>query len=188
MKRVPPEYITPLEDACTMFNIDTSRRQSMFLAQIAHETAGFTRMEENLNYGPAGLLRTFRRYFTPEEAVEFAHDGTRIAERVYGGRLGNRPEGAGDGWAYRGRGFVQLSGRGNFRKAGRALHLPLEDYPDLAAEPREAAMIAGWYWEDNGCNELADAGNFEQITRIINGGLNGYEDRVAWLRSFQEIA
>lgn len=188
MKRVPLEYITPLEDACVMFNIDTPQRQSMFLAQIAHESSGFERLEESMNYGPGRLLAVFPRYFTAEEAVEFAHDGPRIAERVYGGRLGNGPEGAGDGWRYRGRGFIQLTGRGNYRKAGRALVLPLEDDPDLAANPREAAMIAGWYWEENGCNALADAGNFEGVTRRINGGLNGYDSRKAWLDAFRSLA
>lgn len=188
MKRVPVEYITPLEDACVMFNIDTPERQSMFLAQLAHESAGFERLEENMNYGPGRLLQVFPKYFTPAEAVEFAHDGERIAERVYGGRLGNGPEGAGDGWRYRGRGFIQLTGRGNYRKAGRALVLPFEDDPDLAASPREAAMVAGWYWEEHGCNALADAGKFEQITRVISGGLRGQDDRLAWLRAFRSLA
>lgn len=188
MKRVPVEYITPLEDACVTFNIDTPQRQSMFLAQLAHESAGFTRLVEDMNYGPGRLLAVFPRRFAPEEAVEFAHDGPRIAERVYGGRLGNGPEGAGDGWRYRGRGFIQLTGRGNYRKAGRALVLPLEDEPELAAQPREAAMVAGWYWEENGCNALADAGRFDAITRAINGGMNGYADRLAWLEAFRSLA
>jgi len=188
MKRVPAEYITPLEDACVMFNIDTPERQAMFLAQCAHETGGFSRMVENLNYSAGRLLVVFRKYFTAEEAIDFAYDDVRIAERVYGGRLGNGPDGAGDGWLYRGRGFNMLTGRGNYRKAGRALVLPLEDNPDLACSPRESAMIAGWYWEENGCNELADAGNFEAITRRINGGLNGYDSRVAWLQAFRGVA
>lgn len=177
---IPERFEKHLDDACQMYDIESPERVAAFLAQVAHESAGFTRLEEDLNYGPARLLQVFPRKFTAEEAVEFAHDAPRIAERVYGGRLGNGPEGSGDAWKFRGRGLIQLTGRANYRKAGRALGVPLEDEPEKAADPLIASLVAAWYWAENGCNELADAGRFDAITRAINGGMNGYEDRVAW--------
>lgn len=182
---IPERFRAHIERACDMFDINTPARKRAFLAQIAHESAGFTKLEEDLGYGPAGLLRTFPRRFTPEEAVEYAHDHERIANRVYGGRMGNGPQ---DGYRYRGRGLIQLTGRANYRRAGAALNLPLEDDPDLLLDPQVAAEVAAWFWADNGCNELADDGKFEAITRRINGGLNGLDDRLAWYAKFDGVA
>lgn len=185
---VPEEFIDSLERACNIFNIETEERQAAFLAQLAYESAGFTRLEENLNYTAGRLRQVFPKYFTADEADDFAGRPVRIAERVYGGRLGNGPEGAGDGWKYRGRGFIQLTGRGNYRKAGRALVLPLEDQPDLAAEPEHAATIAAWFWETEGCNELADDGKFDVITARISGSTRTLAARLSYLDAFRRAA
>jgi putative chitinase len=182
---VPERWRAPLEQACGLYEIDNKERLSMFLAQLAHESGGFFLTQEDLRYSAGGLARVFKHRFTPEETVDFAHQPERIAERVYGGRLGNGPEGSGDGFKYRGRGLIQLTGRANYRKAGRALGLPLEDDPDMALDEHVAALVAAWYWAENGCNELADNGQFDLITRRINGGMNGYADRCRWLAKFE---
>lgn len=177
---VPDEYRIPLAEAMELYAIDTPKRIAAFVAQLAHESAGFTRLVESLNYSPQRLLAVFPKHFTPAEAVQFAHDEQRIAERVYGGRMGNGPEGNGDGWRYRGRGFVMLTGRNQYRYIGRHIGEPLEDLPDRAAQPNIAAVAAADYWAAKGCNELADEDRYEAITRAINGGLNGYDDRMRW--------
>ena len=175
---VPEQYRIPLADACEMYEITTPSRLFPFIANIAHESAMFTRLVESLNYSPQRLLAVFPKYFTPAEAVEFAHDEQRIANRVYADRMGNGPEESGDGWKYRGRGFIQLTGRNQYRYSGRHLGEPLEDDPDRAAQPNVAALVAADYWASKGCNELADENKHEAIVRAINGGLNGYDERL----------
>ena len=183
-RMVPDEYRHALADAMEMYDIIAPRRAVAFLAQIAHESARFTRLVESLNYSPQRLLAVFPKYFTPAEAVQFAHDEERIANRVYGGRMGNGPEATGDGYRFRGRGFIMLTGRNAYRYSGRHLGEPLEESPDRAAQANVAALVAADYWAARGCNEFADADKYESITRAINGGLNGYEDR---LRIMAEI-
>ena len=181
---VPEEYRAALADAMELYEITTPKRVTAFIAQIAHESARFTRMVESLNYSPHRLLQVFPKHFLPAEAVQFAHDERRIANRVYGGRMGNGTEATGDGYRFRGRGFIMLTGRNAYRNAGKHLGEPLEDEPERAAQPNIAALIAADYWATRGCNELADADKYETITRAINGGLNGHEDR---LRLMAEI-
>lgn len=171
----------PLRDAAGLFEIDTDEREAMWIAQCAHESGGFSTLVENLNYSPAGLLATFGKYFTPGEAATYARQPERIANRVYANRMGNRDEASGDGWRYRGRGLIQLTGTTNYRRAGGALGVNLTADPDLLLHPLYAALSAAWFWRAAGCNELADAGDFIGITRKINGGLNGLDDRRAWL-------
>jgi putative chitinase len=181
MTASPDRWLVPINNAMQLFAIDTEQRQAHFLAQVAHESLGFTHLEENLDYGPAGLLSTFPTHFTPTDAVSYAHDPRRIANRAYANRLGNGDEASGDGWEFRGRGLIQLTGRGMYRRAGEGLGVKLEDAPDTLTEPLPAALSAAWFWRQAGCNELADLGLFLDITRKINGGLNGVEDRHAWL-------
>lgn len=181
---VPEEYRAALADAMELYEITTPKRVTAFIAQIAHESARFTRMVESLNYSPQRLLQVFPKHFLPAEAVHFAHDERRIANRVYGGRMGNGTEATGDGFRFRGRGFIMLTGRNAYRNAGKHLGEPLEDEPERAAQPNIAALIAADYWATRGCNDLADADKYETITRTINGGLNGHEDR---LRLMAEI-
>lgn len=146
-----------------------------FMGQNAHESMGFTRLTENLNYSAAGLRKTFGKYIkTDSEAQALAGDPESIANRVYGGRLGNTE--AGDGFKYRGRGFVQLTGKANYAAAGKALGLDLVKNPDLAADPDVAAKIAAWYWQANVASKGA-GDDVTQATKRINGGLNGLADR-----------
>ena len=173
---VPDEYRAALSDAMEMYEIDTWLRTIPFIANIAHECQSFTRLVESLNYSPQRLLAVFPKRFTPTEAVEFAHDEKRIAERIYGGRMGNGPEGSGDGWLYRGRGYVMLTGANNYRNSGKRIGEPLFDSPERAAVPNVAAFVAAEYWQSRGCNELADDRKYESIRRAINGGLNGFDE------------
>jgi putative chitinase len=179
------KWFVPLRDAMDLNSIDGVQRMSMFLAQCAHESMGFSRLVENLNYSPGGLMVIFGRHFTAQESLEFAHDEERIANRVYGGRLGNGSEDSGDGFRYRGRGLIHVTGRDNYAQAGRAVGVDLVALPDLASMPLYAGLIAGWYWRSHGCNELADAGDYEAITKRINGGLNGWDDRQARLTNIE---
>jgi putative chitinase len=179
-------WLDPLNAALAAWGINTPDRAAMFLAQCAHESGGFRRLVENLNYTAAQLLRTWPSRFTAEDAAAMALQPEKIAERAYGGRMGNAAEGGGDGWRFRGRGIIQLTGRENYRLAGQALGIDATGNPEQLAEPATAAQAAGWYWRTNGCNELADAGDYAGITRRINGGLNGWDDRVRWLAKVRE--
>jgi putative chitinase len=174
------------------FSLTTPTRQSAFLAQTAHESAGFTRLTENLNYSATGLATTWPGRFRgadgqPNALARALHRRPEaIANVVYANRMGNGPEASGDGWRYRGRGLLQITGRAQYQRCGAALGLPLVEQPDLLAQPEPAVLSAAWFWQVNGLNELADAGDFEAITRRINGGLNGLAERRALWAKFRE--
>jgi putative chitinase len=178
-------WAKPLGDACTLYEIDTRERLAPFLAEVGTESAGFTRTVENLNYRAEGLLKTWPSRFTPELAKQVVTHPDLIAEHVYGGRMGNKNPG--DGWRYRGRGLMQVTGRANYEAVRDLLRERVQNVPDLIqlpealAEPKWAALSAAAFWVDRGLNELADAGDFRAITVRINGGLNGLDDRRARL-------
>jgi len=160
------------------FNINTPMRQAMFLSQIAHESGGFRHVSENLNYSASALRRVFGKYFpTDEMAYEYARKPEKIANRVYANRMGNGNEASGDGWKYRGRGLIQLTGKNNYLSFSLAADNNSFIDPGLLTEPEYAAMSAGWFWQDNGLNVLADTGDVRAVTRRINGGYNGLADR-----------
>lgn len=171
-------YLPHLQSATAEFEANTPRREAAFLAQLAHESGGLTRFVENLSYGAEGLMRTWpKRFPTLADAKQCERNPEKIANRVYGGRLGNGDEASGDGWRYRGRGPIQITGRDNYKKYGDGLGLDLVSDPDAAASPEAGFRVAGLYWKQNGLNELADKDMFETITKRINGGLTGLEDR-----------
>ena len=161
------------------YNINTPMRLSHFLAQTSHESSDFTRLVENLNYSSEGLLRTFRKYFTPEQAAQYARKPSHIANRVYANRLGNGSEQSGDGYRYRGRGAIPITGRNNYLACSRYLFNEpiLLTEPEMLQEPKYAILSACWFWEVNNLNRLADGNSIEILTRKINGGLNGLADR-----------
>lgn len=177
-------WIDPLTVASDRWEINTETRQAMWLAQFAHETAGLTRTVESLRYSAKALRRTWPNRFSEADAQAMQYNERAIGERAYGGRMGNGPEGSGDGFLYRGRGFM-VTGRGKYRECGRALLLDLEAAPQLLEQKQWAAQSGGWYWAAHGCNELADDLQFVGITKIINGGLTGIDDRLAWLDKVQ---
>ncbi|MEL7539280.1 MAG: SH3 domain-containing protein [Pseudomonadota bacterium] len=168
---------------------ENPRRFSHFMAQLAHESAHFTAMEENLNYSTQGLMKIFRSKFRDEaEAASYARQPEKIANRVYANRIGNGDEASGDGWRYRGRGFIQLTGRANYRSIGGRLGLDLENDPDVvAANPVIALQVAANYWDSRNLNEVADTDDIFEVTRLINGGHNGIDDRKHLLRVAKSI-
>lgn len=171
------KWCSPLANAAQAYGVTTPMRLAAWLAQVGHESGLLTITEENLRYSAEGLLRTFPKYFDATTAAACARQPERIANKVYGGRMGNGDEASGDGWRFRGRGLVQLTGRENYRNAGTALGLDLVGQPDLLMQPTAAAMSAGWFWDSRNLNPLADSGDFDKITRAINGGLNGKPER-----------
>ena len=166
-----------LKSFMTQQGMTDPKEQAMFLSQLDHESGGFRTLSENLRYSPDNLIRVFPRYFkTIEEARQVAAGGPEaIANRVYGGRMGNKQDG--DGFKYRGRGFIQLTGRDNYIRAGKDLGLDLENNPDLASQPENAAKIALWYWKQRGLSGPAQKGDVLAVTKGINGGTNGLDDR-----------
>lgn len=178
----PPDiarFVTPLTEACAEWGIDTPLRLAAFLAQIAHESGQLRALAENLNYSAEALLRVFPRHFDAAGAAAYARQPDRIAARVYANRMGNRAEASGDGWRYRGRGLIQVTGHDNYAACGTALGLDLIAQPELLEQPRPAARSAAWFWHSHDLNRLADARDIETITRRINGGLTGLDDRKA---------
>lgn len=150
----------------------------MWLAQFAHESALFERMVENLNYTTVAQIRKTwpRRFPSNASAMPYVRNPQRMANEVYGNRLGNGGPASGDGWRYRGRGLIQVTGRDNYRAAGEALGLPLLEEPELLEEPVHAADAAGWLWKQRDLNQFWDMVTY--CTRAINGGLNGLPDRI----------
>jgi putative chitinase len=183
LKRIMPRadaalWIGPLNAALVEFALTTPKRQAMILAQLAHESAELTRVEENLNYSANGLLRTWPSRFTRELASLYAHQPEKIANRAYAGRNGNGEQHTGDGWRYRGRGPIQLTGRGNYIEAGEALGVDLVGDPNLLLFPTVGARVAAWFFVSKAHGiEYADAGNLKANTRRINGGLKGLDER-----------
>lgn len=165
-----------LVEAMNGAGIKDPKEQAMFMAQMDHESGGFKNYEENLNYSAKGLRKTFGKYYgTDAEAEADARNPEAIANKVYGGRMGNKDPG--DGFKFRGRGAVQLTGRDNYDAAGKALGLDLVNNPDLAQDPANAGKIAAWYWKKNNLGAAGKAGDVTAATRKINGGTNGLSDR-----------
>lgn len=156
-------FLPFIEDAMHEFDINTPDRQAAFLAQVGHESGGLHWLVEL--WGPTDSQRRY----------ETRYDIGNVCP--------------GDGFKFRGRGLIQLTGRANYEKAGKALGMDLVACPEMLGEPALAARSAAWFWTSHGCNELADAGDFEKITRRINGGLNGYAERLGlWTAAKEALA
>ena len=161
-------------------------RLAYFLAQLGHESNGLTVREENLNYSASRLMQVWpSRFPTLASAQKYENQPEKLANFVYGGRLGNDDDG--DGYKYRGRGFIQLTGRDTYKKIGSMIGVDLEKNPDLASEPATAAKIACAFWTSKNINPACDDGDFTQVTKLINGGTNGLADRQAWLGKVQTV-
>lgn len=182
-------FLAPLNAAMAEFAIDTPGRQAAFLAQVAHESGQLAFLVENLNYSARRLAQVFPRRFKFGEAARYARQPARIASRIYADRMGNGNEASGDGWKYRGRGLIQVTGRDNYHRASLALYRDdrLLDTPGLLEQPGPAARSAAWFWQSNGLNAIADRGDIALITRRVNGGVNGLADRVAYYTRAQEV-
>jgi putative chitinase len=170
-----------LEQLFPDYDINTPRRMAAFIAQCAHESGGFMVLKENLNYKPASLRKLFSKYFpTDELAQQYCSKPNKqaaIANRIYGGRMGNGDESSGDGYRFCGRGLIQLTGRSNYQSFADSLEMKIEDVPEYLATFEGAAQSACWFWETNKLNQWADAGDILTLTKRINGGTIGLEDR-----------
>ncbi|HCT2523941.1 glycoside hydrolase family 19 protein [Pseudomonas aeruginosa] len=183
-------FVGALHRGMTRFGITSPVRAAAFLAQAGHESSQLIRLVENFNYSARGLAATWpSRYRSADGkpnalALSLARHPQAIANNTYASRNGNGDEASGDGWRYRGRGLLQITGRSNYRAAGAGLGQPLEQEPELLEQPEWAAISATWWWASHGLNDLADRGEFAAITRRINGGTNGQAERLAlWERA-----
>jgi putative chitinase len=181
------EYLPHLSAALEEFHITTPGRVAAFLAQVCHESDGLRHWEENLNYSAEALLKTWPKRFTPAGALGYARKPEKIANCAYANRMGNGLEESGDGWRYRGRGPIQLTGRDNYRAYGKRLGLPLEAEPEQVATPAAGFRVAGAFWAGSGLNELADSGKFQAITLKVNGGTTGQAQRLALYQQAQDL-
>ncbi|EFR2684446.1 glycoside hydrolase family 19 protein [Salmonella enterica] len=173
------KWYEPLCLAMQEFDIYSKTDKAMFIAQTGHESGGFKHVVESLNYTPIALQQTFRTRISPQQAELLGRTNMHsakqeaIANIVYGGRLGNNNHG--DGWKYRGRGLIQITGLDNYRLCGKALNIDLVTSPQLLEESIYASRSAAWFYTMRGCSRYGD--DLVRITRLINGGENGISDR-----------
>ena len=179
----PELWAASMAEVFPTYEINTPQRIAAFLAQCGHESGGWTVFEENLNYSAQGLCSIFKKYFpTLESAQPYARQPQKIANKVYANRMGNGPESSGDGWKYRGRGPIQLTGKDNYRAYAQEM---FEDWqnlfenPDWVTADRDFALMSAiWFWNKNKLNVQADSGDIKLMTKKINGGFIGLEDRI----------
>jgi putative chitinase len=200
--RIAAHWLEPLNAAMFRFSINTPQRVAAFIGQCAHESANFTALSENLNYSAERMAAIWPLRFAVQEpdpkrpgktkpkkdaagkniptalALTLHRKPEMIASSVYANRMGNGPEASGDGWKYRGRGLIQLTGKDNYRLASDSLRVDLVANPDAVTQPDMAALTAAWYWNKRGLNALADRGHNKTISRRINGGTHGLDDRL----------
>ena len=177
--KIGVQWVDALNGTFDRFNINTPRQQAAFIGQCGHECGNFRILEENLNYRAATLMKLWpKRFPTQEIANAYAGNPKKIANMVYANRMGNRDESSGDGYRFRGRGCIQLTGSTNYFNAGKALGMDFWADPDLVGTPTYAALTAGWFWSTHKCNELAEAADWVKLTKAINGGTIGLDDRI----------
>jgi putative chitinase len=175
---IGPEWAEALNDTFSKFGILSPNQQASFIGQCGHECGHFRILEENLNYKAATLMKLWpKRFPTQEVANAYAGNPKKIANMVYANRMGNRDEASGDGYRFRGRGCIQLTGYSNYFHAGKALGVDLVMNPDLVATPKYAALTAGWFWSTHNINQPAESKDLLRVTKLINGGTIGLDDR-----------
>lgn len=169
--------VDELNEHFEIFKINTKQRIASFLSQVGHESGNFTARKENLNYSAKGLLAIFPKYFNATTAAQYERKPEKIANRVYADRMGNGNEASGDGYKFRGRGYIQLTGKNNYSSCGATLGKNLIDDPAYLETIEGAIASACWFWSHNKLNEVADKGSVAALTKRINGGTIGLEHR-----------
>ena len=181
---IDDKWLAPLEEVFAKYGMNTPERQAAFIGQCMHESGKFKTLQENLNYSADRLHVVWpSRFPTVESAKPYDRNPQKIANRVYGGRMGNGTEETGEGYKYRGRGLIQLTGKDNYVNAAKALDADLVNNPDLVSEPKYAALTAGWFWNKRNLNVEADVKNYIEMTKKINGGVIGLNERIANINS-----
>ena len=188
---VPDAVIAQIPEVMEKFQINTPLRLCHFLAQCGHESGNFKAVNENLNYGAKGLLGLFKKYFPTEaKAKEYERKPEKIANLIYGGRMGNGPEASGEGYKFRGRGYIQLTGKDNYSAFDKVVAENILETPDLVAT-KYPLLSAAWFWNSRKLNELADKGATDaevtSITKKVNGGTIGLEDRIKHFKEFYAL-
>ena len=174
------EWYSALSKLLPDYDIATPKRVAAFMAQCSHESGGFKTLKENLNYKAESLCKVFPKYFPNIElANQYAHQQEKIANKVYGSRMGNGNEASGDGYRYCGRGLIQLTGKDNYTAFAESIETPVEELPEYLSTFEGAVQSACWFWETNNLNQYADNGDILTMTKRINGGTIGLSDRQA---------
>ncbi|GAB5399467.1 MAG: glycoside hydrolase family 19 protein [Aureisphaera sp.] len=182
------KYVNLFDTTLPTYGIDTPLRKAHFLAQVAHESGGFKFVVENLNYSAKALYGVFRKYFpTMDLANQYARQPEKIANRVYANRMENGNEASGDGWKFKGRGLIQLTGKSNYKLFSNDAQQDFLDQPDLIASPQWALASACWFWKKNNINRYADTDDIHMVTKKINGGYNGLQSRQHFLDEFKKL-
>jgi putative chitinase len=180
------EWFEPLNETFEKYEINTPKRQACFIGQTMHESGGFKFLKENLNYSASALMRTWPSRFPDIDTAEkYERNPEKIANKVYGGRMGNTEEG--DGAKYIGRGLIQLTGKENYANCGLGLGVDLLGNPDWLSNPKYAVMSAGWFWNKKNLNQYADTMDIETMTKRINGGSIGIADRTAKINKVLDL-
>lgn len=174
------------DELLPQYEITTRQRKAAFLAQCGHESSSFNVLKENLNYSADALLRVFPRYFTVAKAQQVARNQKLIGDIVYGNRMGNGPD---EGYLYRGRGLIQVTGKDNYRECSKYMYNDerLLETPDLLLDKEKACLSAIWYWKKHHLNTFADADDILTMTRKINGGVNGLDERKRYYKKALEM-
>ena len=187
---IPDSVVSQIPDTATKFNITTPLRLSHFLAQCGHESGGFKALVENLNYGSKGLLGTFPKYFNLTTATQYERKPEMIASKVYGGRMGNGDESTKDGWKFRGRGYIQLTGKSNYMAFDKFVTENIIESPDLVAT-KYPLMSAAWFFDKNGLWNICDKGATTEVitavTKRVNGGVIGLVDRIKHFNEYYAL-
>ena len=187
----PDVVIAQLPDTITKFELNTPLRLAHFLAQAGHESGGFKAVNENLNYGAKGLLSIFKKYFpTEEKAKLYERKPEKIANLVYGSRMGNGAETSGEGYKFRGRGYIQLTGKDNYKAFDAVVTESIVDNPDLVAT-KYPLLSAAWFFHKNGLHKIADKGVTDavvtEVTKRVNGGTIGLADRLKHFKEYYAL-
>ena len=183
---LPGNVYAELEGVCTKYKIVTPARLAHFLAQCDYESGHFTHVSENLSYSLEALLRVFPKYFNIGNVESYVHKPVEIAARVYANRMGNWDEASHEGWLYRGRGYIQLTGKDNYAAFDATVNDNLILNPDMVGT-KYALESAAWFWNKNGLNALADKDDVTAVTKRINGGTIGLDDRIKHTNEFKHI-
>jgi putative chitinase len=188
---IPDTVIAQIPDTAAKFQINTPLRLAHFLAQCGHESGGFRATKENLNYSAKGLTGTFKKYFPTEAAAKpYERQPVKIANKVYGNRMGNGPESSGEGSKFCGRGYIQLTGKENYTAFGKSINEDILSNPDRVASDY-ALLSAAWFFSKNGLHKMADEGSSDtvvtKITKRVNGGTIGLADRIKHFKEYYSL-